>query len=80
VSKRISSGERLRAQIDAVVADGQGMSRAIERVAHLGAQLLLQSAQEAEVATACGIPGLVQAQAPPSLLERRPSTIASAWR
>ena len=52
--KRISSGERLRAQIDAVFADGQDLSRAIERVAHLGAQLLLQSAQEAEVTTILG--------------------------
>jgi hypothetical protein len=44
VSKRISPAERLRAEIDGVFAGGEDLSRAIERVAQLGAQLLLQSA------------------------------------
>ncbi len=54
MSKRISPAEGLRAQIDEVFADGQDVSRAIERVAQLGAQLLLQSALEAEVAAFLG--------------------------
>jgi putative transposase len=54
VSKRISPAERLRAEIDGVFAGGEDLSRAIERVAQLGAQLLLQSALEAEVAVFLG--------------------------
>jgi putative transposase len=50
VSKRVSPAERLRAEIDEVFAGGEDLARAIERVAQLGAQLLLQSALEAEVA------------------------------
>ena len=50
MSKRVSPAERLRAEIDEVFAGGEDLSRAIERVAQLGAQLLLQSAVEAEVA------------------------------
>ena len=54
MSKRISPAERLRVEIDGVFAGGQDLSRAIERVAQLGAQLLLQSALEAEVAAFLG--------------------------
>jgi putative transposase len=54
VSKRISPAERLRAEIDGVFAGGEDLSRAIERVAQLGAQLLLQSALEAEVTAFLG--------------------------
>jgi putative transposase len=54
VSKRVSPAERLRAAIDEVFAGGEDLSRAIERVAQLGAQLLLQSALEAEVAAFLG--------------------------
>ncbi len=54
MSKRVSPAERLRAEIDDVFAGGEDLSRAIERVAHLGAQLLLQSALEAEVSPYLG--------------------------
>src|SRR6187431_2546524 len=54
VSKRVSPAERLRAEIDEVFAGGADLSRAVERVAQLGAQLLLQSAVEAEVAAFLG--------------------------
>jgi putative transposase len=41
VSKRVSPAERVRAEIDGVFADGEDhLSRAIEKVARLGAQLL----------------------------------------
>ena len=52
--KRVSPAERLRAEIDEVFTGGEDLSRAIERVARLGAQLLLQSALEAEVAAFLG--------------------------
>jgi len=39
VSKRVSPAERLRAEIDEVFAGGADLSRAVERVARLGAQL-----------------------------------------
>ena len=54
MSKRVSPAERLRAEIDEVFAGGEDLSRAIEQVARLGAQLLLQSAVEAEVAAFLG--------------------------
>ncbi len=54
MSKRISPAERLRAEIDEVFAGGEDLSRAIEQVAQLGAQLLLQSALEAEVTAFLG--------------------------
>ena len=54
MSKRVSPAERLRAEIDEVFAGGADLSRAVERVARLGAQLLLQSAVEAEVAAFLG--------------------------
>jgi hypothetical protein len=46
VSTRISPCERLHAQIDEVFAGGGDLAGAIERVAQLGAQLLLQAAIE----------------------------------
>lgn len=52
--KRVSPAERLRVEIDEVFAGGEDLSRAIERVAQLGAQLLLQSALEAEVTAFLG--------------------------
>ena len=54
MSKRLSPAERLRAEIDEVFAGGEDLSHALERVAQLGAQLLLQSALEAEVAAFLG--------------------------
>jgi len=54
VSKRVSPAERLRVEIDEVFAGGEDLSRAVERVAQLGARLLLQSALEAEVAAFLG--------------------------
>ena len=54
MSKRVSPAERLRVQIDEVFAGGQDLARAIEEVARLGAQLLLQTAIEAEVAAFLG--------------------------
>ena len=54
MSKRVSPAEQLRAEIDEVFAGGEDLSRAIERVAQLGAQLLLQSALEAEVTAFLG--------------------------
>jgi hypothetical protein len=38
VSKRVSPAERLRVEIDEVFAGGEDLSRAIERVAQLGAR------------------------------------------
>ena len=54
MSKRLSPAERLRTQIDEVFAGGQDLSRAIEQVAQLGAQLLLQCALEAQVTMMLG--------------------------
>ena len=54
MSKRVSPTERLRAEIDEVFAGSEDLSCAIERVAQLGAQLLLQSAVEAEVTAFLG--------------------------
>lgn len=54
MSKRVSAAARLRVEIDEVFAGGEDLSCAIERVAQLGAQLLLQSALEAEVAAFLG--------------------------
>ena len=44
----------MTSQIDEVFAGGQDLARAIEEVARLGAQLLLQCAVEAEVAAFLG--------------------------
>ncbi|MGE5697721.1 MAG: IS256 family transposase [Candidatus Sericytochromatia bacterium] len=54
MSKRISPAERLRVQIDEVFVGGHDLARAVEEVARLGAQLLLQCAVEAEVAAFLG--------------------------
>src|SRR3982074_2336553 len=54
VSKRISPCERLQAQIDEVFAGGGDLAGALEQVAQLGAQLLLQAAIEGEVAAFLG--------------------------
>jgi transposase-like protein len=54
VVKRISPCERLHAQIDEVFAGGADLAGAIEKVARLGAQLLLQAAIEGEVAAFLG--------------------------
>jgi len=54
VSKRLSPAERLRVEVDEVFAGGQDLARAIEEVARLGAQLLLQCALEAEVTAQLG--------------------------
>ncbi|MDI3314533.1 MAG: hypothetical protein QJR12_09725 [Mycobacterium sp.] len=53
MSKRLSPAERLRMEIDEVFAGGEDLSRAIERVARVGA-LLLQCALEAEVTAFLG--------------------------
>ena len=52
--KRVSPAERLRAEIDQVFAGGRDLSQAVEEVARLGAQLLLQCALEAEVSAFLG--------------------------
>ena len=52
--KRVSPAERLRAEIDEVFAGGRDLSQAVEEVARLGAQLLLQCALEAEVSAFLG--------------------------
>ena len=54
MSKRISPCERLQAQIDEVFAGGGDLAGALEQVAQLGAQLLLQAAIEGEVAAFLG--------------------------
>ncbi|MBS4729705.1 IS256 family transposase [Mycobacterium sp. SM1] len=54
MSTRISPAQRLQAEIDGVFAGGEDLSRAVERVAQLGAQLLLQCALEAEVSAFLG--------------------------
>jgi len=54
VLKRLSPAEQLRAEVDELFVGGQDLSRAVEEVARLGAQLLLQCALEAEVAAFLG--------------------------
>jgi transposase-like protein len=54
VSSRVSPAERLRAEIDEVFASGVDLAGAVEQVARLGAQLLLQAALEAEVTAFLG--------------------------
>jgi putative transposase len=54
VSSRVSPAERLRAEIDEVFASAGDLAQAIEQVARLGAQLLLQAALEAEVTAFLG--------------------------
>lgn len=54
MSPRVSPTDRLRAEIDEVFASGVDLAGAVEQVARLGAQLLLQAALEAEVSTFLG--------------------------
>jgi len=54
VSSRVSPSQRLHAEIDEIFAGGADLASAIEQVARLGAQLLLQSALEAEVTAFLG--------------------------
>jgi transposase-like protein len=54
VSPRVSPTERLHAEIDEVFASAADLSDAVEQVARLGAQLLLQTAIEAEVTVFLG--------------------------
>jgi putative transposase len=54
VSNRVSPAQRLQAEIDEVFAGGEDLAGAIERVAVLGARLLLQTAIEAEVTAFLG--------------------------
>ena len=49
MSSRVSPAERLRVEIDELFAGGGDLAGAVEQVARLGAQLLLQAALEAEV-------------------------------
>jgi len=49
VSKRVSPAQRLQKEIDEVFAGGEDLAGAIEKIAVLGARLLLQTAIEAEV-------------------------------
>jgi putative transposase len=49
VSKRVTPSEWLRVEVDEVFAGGADLAIAIERVARVGARLLLQTALEAEV-------------------------------
>ncbi len=54
MSPRVSPSERLRAEIDEVFASSGDLATAVEQVARLGAQLLLQAALEAEVTAFLG--------------------------
>ncbi len=54
MSSRVSPAERLRNEIDEVFASGVDLAGAVEQVARLGAQLLLQAALEAEVTAFLG--------------------------
>lgn len=54
MSSRVSPSQRLHAEIDQVFAGGADLATAIEQVARLGAQLLLQAALEAEVTAFLG--------------------------
>ena len=49
MSSRVSPAERLRVEIDELFAGGGDLAGAVEQVARLGAQLLLQAALEAEI-------------------------------
>ena len=51
---RVSPAERLRVEIDEVFAGSGDLAGAVEQVARLGAQLLLQAALEAEVSEFLG--------------------------
>ena len=49
MSSRVSPAERLRVEIDELFAGSGDLAGAVEQVARLGAQLLLQAALEAEI-------------------------------
>ena len=61
--KRVSPCERLHAQIDEVFAGGADLAVALERVAQLGAQLLLQAAIEGDKSE-IGVSAVVKPVAP----------------
>ncbi len=54
MASRVSPAERLRVEIDQVFAGSGDLAGAVEQVARLGAQLLLQAALEAEVSEFLG--------------------------
>ena len=54
MSRKVSPSDRLRERIDEVFSEGQDLAAAIEQVAQLGAQLILQSALEAEITAFLG--------------------------
>ncbi len=54
MASRVSPAERLRVEIDEVFAGSGDLAGAVEQVARLGAQLLLQAALEAEVSEFLG--------------------------
>jgi transposase-like protein len=54
VSRRVSPTEQIRAQIDALFDGSADLAGALEKVARLGAQLIIQSAMEAEVQAVLG--------------------------
>jgi len=49
VSIRVSPTEKIRHEIDALFTEGIDLSKTLERVARLGARLIIQTAVEAEV-------------------------------
>ncbi len=59
-----SPAERLRSEIDEVFASGVDLAGAVEQVARLGAQLLLQAALEAAVTAFLGRERYVRAATP----------------
>jgi putative transposase len=54
VSKRVSPTEKIRAEIDALFDGSRELVEVIEDVARLGAQLIIQTAVEAEVTAFLG--------------------------
>ena len=55
MSSRVSPTQRLRVEIDELFAGGGDLAGAVEQVARLGAQLLLQAALEAEITEHLGL-------------------------
>ncbi|MEV5407413.1 hypothetical protein AB0K60_01045 [Thermopolyspora sp. NPDC052614] len=49
MSRRPSPAAAIRAEIDALFAEGRGLVEVVEDVARLGARLIIQTAVEAEV-------------------------------
>jgi putative transposase len=54
VSARVSPSDRIHARIDALFAEDRPLPQILEKVARLGAQLLMQAALEAEVSEFLG--------------------------